>query len=69
VVAKRLLELREATKGEQRAALTRRERPPGIAEYLDAVRAYRELEVDAEAQSRARDAIEEFTLRKPTEAN
>lgn len=57
-LADRLLELR-ATSGQ-------RERPPGIAEYLDAVKACRALDVDPSQASAAWDVIEEFTLRKPT---
>jgi MoxR-like ATPase len=57
-LADRLIELR-ATSGQ-------RERPPGIAEYLDAVKACRALDVDPAQASAAWAVIEEFTLRKPT---
>jgi MoxR-like ATPase len=59
VLAHKLLKLR--------ATMTKRERPPGVAEYLDAVRACRDLEVDPVAGGVTWDTIEEFTLRKPTD--
>jgi len=59
VLAGRLLELR--------GQMTKRDRPPSVAEYLDAVRACMELDVDPSIPSSAWKAIEEFTLRKPTD--
>jgi MoxR-like ATPase len=50
-----------------RAPMTKRDRPPGVAEYLDTVRACMELKVDPSNPSAAWSAIEEFTLRKPTD--
>jgi MoxR-like ATPase len=61
VLADKLLLLREQP--------VKRERPPGIAEYLDAVRACMKLEIDPSSPSAAWDAVEEFTLRKPTDVD
>ena len=47
--------------------MTKRDRPPGVAEYLDAVQACLELKVDPSEPSATWKAIEEFTLRKPTD--
>jgi MoxR-like ATPase len=59
VLADKLLELR--------GQMTKRDRPPGVAEYLDAVRACMQLNVNPSSSSSAWKAIEEFTLRKPTD--
>jgi MoxR-like ATPase len=61
VLAEKLLALR--------AAPGERERPPGIAEYLDAVRACRRLGVDPLSDSPTWRAIETFSLRKPTDVS
>ena len=58
-LADKLLELRDP--------MIKRDRPPGVAEYLDAVRACMRLQVDPSTPSRAWSAVEEFTLRKPTD--
>jgi MoxR-like ATPase len=62
VLADKLLQLRESSN-----PMIKRDRPPGVAEYLDAVRACVKLEVDPSTPSTAWSAIEEFTLRKPTD--
>jgi MoxR-like ATPase len=59
VLATKLVELR--------GRATRRERPPGIAEFLDAVRACKDLGVDPAEDSPTWRAVEEYTLRKPTD--
>jgi MoxR-like ATPase len=59
VMADKLLTLRDQ--------MTKRDRPPGVAEYLDAVQACLELKVDPSEPSATWKAIEEFTLRKPTD--
>ena len=59
VLADKLIELR--------GQMTKRDRPPGVAEYLDAVRACMQLKVNPSSSSSAWKAIEEFTLRKPTD--
>jgi len=65
VLAERLIALRAGT--------TRRERPPGVAEYLDAVWACRELKVlpsvDPETATPEWTAVEAYTLRKATDEN
>jgi MoxR-like ATPase len=60
-LADRLLDLR--------TTMTKRERPPGIAEYLDAVRACRDLNLDPRVESPAWKAVDEYTLRKPTDTD
>jgi MoxR-like ATPase len=55
-LADKLLELRQSMPG--------RDRPPGVAEYLDAVRACMQLKVDPSGPSAAWEMVEEFTLRK-----
>jgi MoxR-like ATPase len=60
-LAEKLLDLRRT--------ITKRERPPGIAEYLDAVRACKDLNLDPRVESPAWRAVEEFTLRKPTDTD
>jgi MoxR-like ATPase len=62
VLADKLLALRGPV-----VPVSKRDRPPGVAEYLDAVRACMRLEVDPASASPAWHAIEEFTLRKPTD--
>lgn len=59
-LADKLLELRKSVPD--------RDRPPGVAEYLDAVRACMQLEVDPSSPSAAWDVVEEFTLRKTADA-
>jgi len=59
VLADKLLELRDS--------MIKRDRPPGVAEYLDAVRACMRLDVDPSDPSPAWRAVEEFTLRKTTD--
>jgi MoxR-like ATPase len=61
VLADKLLELRDS--------MTKRDRPPGVAEYLDAVRACMQLQVDPTSSTATWGAIEEFTLRKPTDVS
>jgi MoxR-like ATPase len=65
VLAERLIALREG--------LTKRERPPGVAEYLDAVWACRELQVvpsvDPTEATPEWTAVEAYTLRKATDEN
>jgi MoxR-like ATPase len=65
VLAERLMALRDG--------ITKRERPPGVAEYLDAVWACRELQivpsVDPALASPEWAAIEAYTLRKATDEN
>jgi MoxR-like ATPase len=50
-----------------RGQMTSRDRPPGVAEYLDAVRTCMELKVEPSDESQTWKAIEEFTLRKTTD--
>ena len=60
-LADKLLELRDP--------MIKRDRPPGVAEYLDAVRACMRLKVNPSSPSPAWSAVEEFTLRKPTDTS
>jgi MoxR-like ATPase len=60
LLADKLLALRDP--------MLKRDRPPGVAEYLDAVRACQELGIDPSADSPAWRAVEDFTLRKPADA-
>ena len=61
VLADKLLELRDP--------MIKRDRPPGVAEYLDAVHACMRLHVDPSSLSPVWRAVEEFTLRKPTDVS
>jgi MoxR-like ATPase len=61
VLADKLLELRDP--------IIKRDRPPGVAEYLDAVRACIRLKVDPSSSSPAWSAVQEFTLRKRTDTS
>jgi MoxR-like ATPase len=65
VLAERLMAVRKA--------MTKRERPPGVAEYLDAVWACRELNVlpsvDPAVATPEWTAVEAYTLRKATDEN
>ncbi len=61
VLAVKLLGLRDQ--------ISKRVRPPGVAEYLDAVRACMDLHIDPSQESLAWRGVEEFTLRKATDSD